>query len=32
MRRLDRVRVLSESDKQLLRDLKNVILRFAPDA
>ena len=32
MRRLDRVRILSEADKQLLRDLKSVILRFVPDA
>ena len=32
MRRLGRVRILSESDKQLLRDLKSLILRFAPDS
>ncbi|MDO8586017.1 MAG: nucleotidyltransferase domain-containing protein [Armatimonadota bacterium] len=32
MRRLDRVRIVSEADKQLLRDLKSVILRFVPDA
>lgn len=32
MRRLDRVRVLTEPDKQLMRDLKSVILRFVPDA
>ena len=32
MRRLDRVRILSESDKQLLLDLKSVIARFVPNA
>jgi len=32
MRRLDRVRILSAADKQLLRDLKGVITRFVPDA
>jgi predicted nucleotidyltransferase len=32
MRQLDEVRVLGESDRQLLRDLKSVILRFVPDA
>lgn len=32
MRQLNRVRILAESDKQLLRDLKSVILRFVPDA
>ena len=32
MRRLDRVKILTESDKQLLRDLKSVILHFVPDA
>jgi len=32
MRRLNRVRILSESDKQLMLDLKSIIARFAPDA
>ena len=32
MRRLNRVKVVSESDKQLLRDLKGIIARFVPDA
>ena len=32
MRRLDRVRTLSKSDRQLLRDLKSVIARYVPDA
>ena len=32
MRRLDRVRTLSASEKQLLRDLKGVIARFVPNA
>ncbi|MDO8684644.1 MAG: nucleotidyltransferase domain-containing protein [Armatimonadota bacterium] len=32
MRKLNRVRILSESDKQLLRDLKEIILRYVPNA
>lgn len=32
MRRLDRVRILSESDKQLMTDLKSVIARFVRNA
>ena len=32
MRRLNRVRTVSKADKQLLRDLKDVIARFVPDA
>ena len=32
MRRLSRVRVLSESDKRLMLDLKTVIARFVPNA
>ena len=32
MRRLDRVRILSESDKRLMFELKSVIARFVPHA
>ena len=32
MRRLNRVRILSKSEKHLLRDLKGVIARFVPNA
>ena len=32
MRRLDKVKILSESDKQLMLDLKSVIMRFVPNA
>ena len=32
MRRLDRAKVLSKEEKQLLRDVKALIMRFVPDA
>ncbi|MCL4499886.1 MAG: nucleotidyltransferase domain-containing protein [Chloroflexi bacterium] len=32
MRRLNRVRKLSEKDRQLLIDVKDVVTRFVPDA
>ena len=32
MRRLNRTRIISESDKQLMLELKEIIKRFVPDA
>ena len=32
MKRLENVHVISQDDKRLLRELKDVVLRWAPDA